>query len=88
MRVFQERYNQRLALSVNKTSRKLVKVNEGAIFDVAADIRKKIKNFAIGVQVLLMITISNYGYLRFCSWFLVLSDIARVSYKCTTIFSR
>lgn len=71
-----------------KPQGKLVKVNEGAIFDVAIDIRKNSKNFGNWSSEIL--SYDNHKQLwippGFAHGFLVLSDIARVSYKCTDYY--
>lgn len=67
---------------------KLVRVTQGAVFDVAVDIRRSSPNFGkwVGVEL----SAENHRMLwippGFAHGFLVLSEMADFLYKCTTLY--
>ena len=67
---------------------KLMRVLSGEIFDVAVDIRRTSSTFGrwFGIEL----SASNYKQLYvppgFAHGFCVLSDVAEISYKCTTVY--
>ena len=67
---------------------KLVRVNQGAVFDVAVDIRRSSPHFGKSVGVEL--SADNHRMLwippGFAHGFLVLSETADFLYKCTTLY--
>lgn len=67
---------------------KLVRVLSGAIFDVAVDVRKDSPHFGQWIGVTLDSDTKQQLYVPpgFAHGFCVLSDIADVSYKCTTLY--
>lgn len=77
---FQTRYSQG----------KLIKVLDGEIFDVAVDIRKNSKSFGKWFSTVLSSRNSKMMYVPegFAHGFLVLSDEATISYKCTQFYSK
>lgn len=67
---------------------KLIRVLEGELFDVAVDLRKNSKSFGKWVSVVLSSYNNKMLYIPegFAHGFLVLSDKARISYKCTQFY--
>ena len=67
---------------------KLVRVASGSIFDVAVDIRRSSPNFGKWVGVTLTAGDGRQVWIPegFAHGFLVLSDVADVVYKCTTVY--
>lgn len=67
---------------------KLVRVASGAIFDVAVDIRRSSPNFGKWVGVTLTAGDGRQVWIPegFAHGFLVLSEVADVVYKCTTLY--
>jgi dTDP-4-dehydrorhamnose 3,5-epimerase len=69
---------------------KLVRVLEGRILDIAVDIRKNSKTYAKWIS--LELSDDNFKQLLvpkgFAHGFVVLSDIAVVSYKCDTFYNK
>lgn len=68
---------------------KLVRVIKGTVFDVAVDLRKNSKTFGEWEGFILSEENKNLFYIPegFAHGFLVLSDEAIFSYKCTNIYS-
>lgn len=68
---------------------KLVRVIKGTVFDVAVDLRKNSRTFGEWEGVILSEENKNLFYIPegFAHGFLVLSDEAIFSYKCTNIYS-
>ena len=67
---------------------KLVRVANGSIFDVAVDIRRSSPNFGRWVGVTLAAGDGRQVWIPegFAHGFLVLSEVADVVYKCTTLY--
>ena len=67
---------------------KLVRVASGSVFDVAVDIRRSSPNFGRWVGVTLTAGDGRQVWIPegFAHGFLVLSDVADVVYKCTTLY--
>lgn len=67
---------------------KLVRVSQGAVFDVAVDIRRSSPNFGKWVGVELSSTNHRMLWIppEFAHGFMVLSDTADFLYKCTTTY--
>lgn len=67
---------------------KLVRVSQGAVFDVAVDIRRSSPNFGKWVGVELSGTNHRMLWIppEFAHGFMVLSETADFLYKCTTIY--
>ena len=67
---------------------KLVRVASGIVFDVAVDIRRSSPNFGKWVGVTLTAGDGRQVWVPegFAHGFLVLSDVADVVYKCTTLY--
>ena len=67
---------------------KLVRVASGSIFDVAVDIRRSSPNFGKWVGITLTAGDGRQVWIPegFAHGFLVLSDVADVVYKCTTLY--
>ncbi len=67
---------------------KLVRAVTGSIFDVAVDLRRSSTTFGKWFGVTLVAGDGRQLYLPpgFAHGFLVLSDVADVSYKCTTVY--
>jgi dTDP-4-dehydrorhamnose 3,5-epimerase len=67
---------------------KLVRVASGSVFDVAVDIRRSSPNFGKWVGVTLTAGDGCQVWIPegFAHGFLVLSDVADVVYKCTTVY--
>ena len=72
----------------NHTQGKLVRVTHGEVFDVAGDVRPGSQTFGQWVGVTLSSTEKNMFYIPegFAHGFLVLSDIATFTYKCTDVY--
>ena len=70
------------------TQAKLVRVTEGAVFDVAVDVRPGSATFGEWVGVTLSSEKKNMFYIPegFAHGFLVLSDHASFVYKCTDVY--
>lgn len=77
-----------LHAQVQRPQGKLVRVSRGEIFDVAVDIRQGSPTFANWVGVNLSEENFQQMYIPpgFAHGFCVLSDIARVEYKCTDFY--
>jgi dTDP-4-dehydrorhamnose 3,5-epimerase len=77
-----------LHLQVRRPQGKLVRVIEGAVFDVAVDVRRGSPNFArwVGIEL----SADNYKQVYippgFAHGFCVLSPVAQVEYKCTEFY--
>ena len=71
------------------TQGKLVRVNEGAVYDVAVDLRKGSPTFGMWEGVLLTAENKKQFYVPegFAHGFLVVSDIATFNYKCTDFYA-
>lgn len=71
------------------TQGKLVRCTEGEVFDVAVDLRKDSPTFGKWEAVLLSATNKRQFYVPegFAHGFLVLSDTATFSYKCTNYYA-
>jgi len=67
---------------------KLVRAASGAIFDVAVDLRRSSPHFGKSVGVTLEAGDGRQLWIPpgFAHGFLVMSEIAEVSYKCTTVY--
>lgn len=78
-----------LHYQVNKPQGKLVSALKGEIFDVAVDIRKESKTFGKWYGAVLSDKNRKQLYVPvgFAHGFLVLSDEADVTYKCTELYS-
>ena len=70
------------------TQGKLVRVTEGRVFDVAVDVRPGSKTFGQWVGIVLDDEKKQMFWIPegFAHGFLVLSDTARFSYKCTDVY--
>jgi dTDP-4-dehydrorhamnose 3,5-epimerase len=79
-----------LHLQLRRPQAKLVRVIAGEVFDVAVDVRRGSPTFGRWVGV----TLSSDNLLQcylppgFAHGFAVLSDVAEVEYKCTTVYNR
>jgi dTDP-4-dehydrorhamnose 3,5-epimerase len=77
-----------LHLQAQHTQGKLIRVIEGAVYDVAVDVRRGSPTFGRWVAV----TLSADNFLQcyiprgFAHGFCVISDVAHVEYKCTDIY--
>ena len=71
------------------TQGKLVRVTEGAVYDVAVDLRKGSPTFGMWEGVLLTSENKKQFYVPegFAHGFLVLSDTATFNYKCTDFYA-
>lgn len=69
---------------------KLIRVLDGEVFDVAVDIRKNSESFGKWVSKVLSSENNKMMYVPegFAHGFLVLSDEATISYKCTHFYSK
>ena len=70
------------------TQGKLVRVTKGEVFDVAVDVRPGSETYGQWAGVILSSEQKNMLYIPegFAHGFLVLSDIAEFSYKCTDVY--
>lgn len=70
------------------TQGKLVRVTSGEVFDVAVDVRPGSETYGQWAGVILSSEQKNMLYIPegFAHGFLVLSDIAEFSYKCTDVY--
>ena len=70
------------------TQGKLVRVTHGEVFDVAVDVRPRSKTYGEWVGMTLSSTQKNMFYIPegFAHGFLVLSDLAVFTYKCTDVY--
>jgi dTDP-4-dehydrorhamnose 3,5-epimerase len=77
-----------LHLQTRHVQGKLIRVIEGAIFDVAVDVRRGSPHFGRWVGVTLRAEDFTQCYVPpgFAHGFCVLSDVAQVEYKCTDIY--
>ncbi len=68
---------------------KLVRVTEGAVWDVAVDLRKESKTFGEWVGITLSAENKKMFYVPegFAHGFVVLSDMATFTYKCTNFYA-
>lgn len=69
---------------------KLIRVLEGEVFDVAVDIRKNSQSFGKWTSAILSSKNNKMLYIPegFAHGFLVLSDEATISYKCTNFYNK
>jgi len=74
---------------VNEPQGKLVKVNYGAVYDVAVDIRRESETFGrwYGIKLSEENRVMMYVPEGFAHGFYVLSDYAEFSYKCTRLYN-
>ena len=79
-----------LHFQTDHTQGKLVRVNEGEVFDVAVDVRPNSETFGQWVGVTLSSRECNQLYIPegFAHGFLVLSDTAQFVYKCTDVYDK
>lgn len=77
-----------LHYQVHQPQGKLVRVASGSVFDVAVDIRRSSPNFGKWTGVTLNAGDGRQVWIPpgFAHGFLVLSDVADVVYKCTTVY--
>jgi dTDP-4-dehydrorhamnose 3,5-epimerase len=77
-----------LHFQLHQPQGKLVRVASGSIFDVAVDIRRSSPNFGRWVGITLTAGDGQQVWIPegFAHGFLVLSDVADVVYKCTTLY--
>jgi len=77
-----------LHFQLEQPQAKLVRVARGSIFDVAVDIRRSSSNFGKWIGVTLNEGDGRQVFIPegFAHGFLVLSDVADVVYKCTTVY--
>jgi dTDP-4-dehydrorhamnose 3,5-epimerase len=77
-----------LHLQVRRPQGKLIRVIEGAVFDVAVDVRRGSPTFGRWVGVTLTAENFKQCYIPpgFAHGFCVLSAIAQVEYKCTDVY--
>jgi len=77
-----------LHYQLHRPQGKLVRVASGSVFDVAVDIRRSSPNFGQWVGVTLTAGDGRQVLIPagFAHGFLVLSDVADVVYKCTTVY--
>ena len=77
-----------LHLQVRNPQAKLIRVIEGAIFDVAADVRRESPAFGkwVGVTLTADNFLQCYIPEGFAHGFCVLSETAQVEYKCTALY--
>ena len=77
-----------LHFQLQQPQAKLVRVASGSVFDVAVDIRRSSTNFGKWVGVSLTAGDGRQIWIPegFAHGFLVLSDVADVVYKCTTVY--
>jgi dTDP-4-dehydrorhamnose 3,5-epimerase len=77
-----------LHLQLRRPQGKLIRVIEGAIFDVAVDVRRGSPDFGKWVAVTLSAENFKQCYVPpgFAHGFAVVSDVAQVEYKCTDLY--
>jgi dTDP-4-dehydrorhamnose 3,5-epimerase len=77
-----------LHFQLERPQGKLVRAASGSVFDVAVDLRKSSPNFGKWVGVTLTAGDGRQVWIPegFAHGFLVLSDVADVVYKCTTLY--
>lgn len=77
-----------LHFQLHQPQAKLIRVASGSVFDVAVDIRRSSANFGKWVGITLTAGDGRQVWVPegFAHGFLVLSDIADVVYKCTTVY--
>ena len=78
-----------LHFQTKHTQGKLVRVTEGAVFDVAVDLRKGSPTYGQWEGILLTSENKKQFYVPegFAHGFLVLSDVATFNYKCTDFYA-
>lgn len=78
-----------LHFQTQKAQGKLVRVTEGTVWDVAVDLRKKSKTFGQWVGITLSAENKKMFYVPegFAHGFIVLSDRATFTYKCTNFYA-
>ncbi len=78
-----------LHFQTKHTQAKLVRVTEGMVYDVAVDVRPDSEFFGQYVGVVLSAEEKNMFYIPegFAHGFLVLSDTAKFTYKCSDIYA-